>query len=52
MDFCLDEEDDLPELVRGVVVESDQPVVAVAVIAGQLILDKSIYMPVMVKSQM
>lgn len=40
-----------PGLVHGIVVEADQPVVAVAVIAGQLILDKSTYVPVLVKSQ-
>jgi hypothetical protein len=32
--------------VGGVVVEADQPVSAVAVIAGRLILDKAVYMPV------
>jgi hypothetical protein len=32
--------------VGGVVVEADQPVTAVAVIAGRLILDKAVYMPV------
>jgi hypothetical protein len=47
MTFCSTESD----LHYGLVVQADQPVVAVAVIAGQLILDESLYMPVMIKKQ-
>lgn len=37
--------------VGGVVVQTDQPVVAVAVIAGRLVLDKVIYLPVSIKNR-
>jgi hypothetical protein len=47
MTFCLT----APGLHYGLVVDADQPVVAVAVIAGQLILDEGVYMPVMIKRQ-
>jgi hypothetical protein len=43
--------DGLPSsFVGGVEVETDQPVVAVAVIAGRLVLDKVIYLPVSTKN--
>jgi hypothetical protein len=37
--------------VGGVVVETDQPVVAVAVIAGRLVLDKVTFLPVSLKNR-
>jgi hypothetical protein len=38
-----------PSFFGGVVVETDQPVVAVAVIAGRLVLDKVILLPLSIK---
>jgi hypothetical protein len=41
----------VPGFVGGVVVEADKPVVAVAVISGQVLLDEEVYLPIVTRNR-